>query len=190
MANKNPGQDIVPSTEGSMHGSPHFTRNTRLFATTVSSLRRQSGFTMVELVTAVVIAGILAAMAAPHFFDSNVFTSRGFYDQAVSTLRYAQKAAIAQHRFVCVTVGANSIILTYDPVPPGVMHTAATCPGSPLTNPTGQSPYTVTAPNDVALSGGAAFNFDALGKPSAAQSISVSGYASSIIVEAETGYVH
>lgn len=142
----------------------------------------QRGFTLVELITIMVILGILAAMAAPRFFDRNVFDSRGFYDQVVSTLRYAQKAAIAQHRFVCVAFTANSVTLTTG--------ATAAC-GTNLTGPTGQSPYSVSSNNASFTAIPGAFYFDALGRPSAAQSITVSGYTSNLItVEMETGYVH
>ena len=47
------------------------------------------GFSMVELIAVMIIAGILAAMALPRFFDRNIFESRGFHDQVISTLRYA-----------------------------------------------------------------------------------------------------
>lgn len=141
----------------------------------------QRGFTLTELIAVMAIVGILAAVAVPRFFDRNTFDSRGYYDQVISTLRYAQKAAVAQHRFVCVAFGASSVTLTYG--------ATAAC-GSDLTSPTGQTPYIVTAPSGVTLSGGAAFNFDALGRASAAQTITVSGYATPITIETETGYVH
>lgn len=150
----------------------------------------QQGFTLVELVMTVVIIAVLAVVAIPRFTDSAAFQSRGFADQVQATLRHAQKIAIAQHRFVCVAFGASSVTLTYDSTAPSTSYTAATCPGSNLTGPTGQSPYTVTAPSGVTLSGGTSFNFDAQGKPSAAQNISVSGYGTPIAVEAGTGYVH
>jgi MSHA pilin protein MshC len=152
--------------------------------------RFQRGFTLVELIMTMVIVGILAVMAAPRFTDSDAFQSRGFADQVQATLRHAQKIAIAQHRFVCVAFDANSVTLTYDPTAPSTSHTAATCPGSNLTGTTGQTPYAVTAPSGVTLSGGTSFNFDAQGKPSAAQNISVSGYGTPITIEAGTGYVH
>ena len=143
------------------------------------------GFTLVELIAVMVIAGILAAFAIPLFLDSNAFQSRGFYDQVISTLRYAQKAAIAQHQYVCVAFTANSITLT--------INTTPTCPGTPLANPTGQTPYTVTSPSsDVTLSGYTSFYFDALGRPNpnAIQIINITNVTNSITVEAETGYVH
>lgn len=148
-----------------------------------SATRHTLGFTTVELITAILILGILAVVAAPRFFDRNTYDSRGLYDQVISTLRYAQKVAIAQHRFVCAAATANSITLTINPAP--------ICPGGNLVSPSGGMTYVVTAPSGVTISPApATFYFDALGKPSAAQDFMVSGYATHIIVEAETGYVH
>ncbi|WP_459721841.1 prepilin-type N-terminal cleavage/methylation domain-containing protein [Sideroxyarcus sp. TK5] len=155
-------------------------------------LTNQRGFTLTELITVIVIVGIISVAALPRFFDQSGFESRGFRDQVVATLRHAQKVAIAQHRFVCVAFTANTITLTYDPVPPSAAYTTATCPGNALTSPAGATPYTVTAPGGVILGGFVSpmtMNFDALGKPSAAQSITVTG-STAITIEAETGYVH
>jgi MSHA pilin protein MshC len=155
----------------------------------MNQFKKDAGFTTVELISVMVIVGILAAVAMPKFFDRGTFDSRGFSDQVKATLRHAQKTAIAQRHFVCVAFTANSITLTYDPISPSPIHTIATCPGSSLTSPSGQTPYTVSSPTvDVTLSGGTAFYFDALGRPFPAQSITVSG--TTITVEAETGYVH
>src|SRR5450759_481254 len=71
----------------------------------------QRGFSLVELIMVMVIIGILAAVAAPRFFNANVFQSRGFADQVQASLRYAQKEAIAQHRNVCVAMTASDITL-------------------------------------------------------------------------------
>ena len=144
-------------------------------------LSSERGFTMVELITVIVILGILAAIAAPRFFDRNVFDSRGFYDQVKSTVSFAQKAAIAQRRFVCVAFTSNSVTLTTG---------ATTACGTDLTGPTGTAPYTVSSSNASFTGSPTDFNFDALGKPSFAQSITVSGYTTAITVQVETGYVH
>ncbi len=148
------------------------------------------GFTLVELVMVIVIVGIMGAVAAPRFFGTSVFQSRGFADQLKATLRYAQKMAAAQNHFVCVTFTANSVALTYDAVAPGSTHTTAACPGSSMTSPAGQTPYIVTAPGGVTVGGAAAFYVDPLGRPSTAQAIAVAGFATPVTVEAETGYVH
>jgi MSHA pilin protein MshC len=141
-------------------------------------MKRVAGFTLVELVMAMVIIGILAAVAAPRFFDNSVFQSRGFSDQVKATLRYAQKAAIAQHRFVCAAVASNSITLS--------LGATNTC-GTPLALSDGST--MLNAPSGITATP-ANFKFDVLGRPSAAQSITITGATGAIIVEAETGYVH
>ena len=145
-------------------------------------LGNQRGFTLVELVMVMIIVGILAVFAAPRFFDADIFKSRGFSDQVQASLRYAQKIAIAQRRFVCVTIAGNSIFLATG--------TAATC-GTPLASPSGGGNYVIDAPAGVTVTD-ASFHFKALGSPSAGVTVSVTGgdMTRNIIVEAETGYVH
>ena len=147
-----------------------------------TKLCRQPGFTLVELVTIIIILGVLAAIAAPRFFERNTFDSRSFQDQVIATLRYAQKAAIAQHRFVCVAFTANTLVLTTG--------ATAAC-DTPLTSPAGQPDYLITAPDGITFNPlPANFNFDALGRASAAQTIAIIGAINPITVEAETGHVH
>lgn len=148
----------------------------------------QRGFTVIELIMVIVIAGILAIAVAPRFFDNSMFQSRGFADQVQASLRYAQKIAIAQRRFVCVNIASNSLSLA--------IGTAATC-GTPLTSLSGGGNYVFNAPAGVTVTS-AAFDFNALGRPvdasgtplGAQTTITISGATNSIIVEAETGYVH
>lgn len=139
---------------------------------------------MTELITVIVIMGILAAAVLPRFFDRNTFDTRGFYDQTISTLRYAQKTAIAQRRLVCVTFPTTSSIQLRIASSFGL----AAC-DTDLSNPGGGTSYVVNAPSGVTLSGAAAFNFDALGRATTAVApISVASYT--INVDQETGYVH
>lgn len=160
-------------------------------------MNKNRGFTLVELIMTMVIVGILAAVVAPRFFDTNVFQSRGFADQVQATLRYAQKVAIAQRRNVCVAFDSvavpNNITLTIDSDTPsdGVCNPA---PAGNLQSPSGGASYVINAPAGVAFGTAPApvdFSFNALGTPTnAPQAISITGAANAIIIEAETGYVH
>lgn len=160
---------------------------------------------MVELVAVIAIVGILFFMAAPGLLSRSAFDSRSYYDQLISTLRYAQKAALAQHRYVCVTFDANSrVTLTYTASAP----TSADCAGTSLMSPGGQAEYVLSPPDGVTVSitdaGNnplalpASFSFSPQGRPliyappllSLKQTFTVSGYINPIIVERETGYVY
>jgi MSHA pilin protein MshC len=150
--------------------------------------RSSHGFTIIELVMAIVIVGILAVAVIPRFTDRQTFEARGFHEQAKSMVRYAQKVAIAQHRNVFVNVGANVICLTY------VADAACTnvTVGDFVLNPADSQRFRRPTPTGVSFSAATSFSFSALGRPSAAQVIGVSGdgLVRNITVESETGYVH
>ena len=139
---------------------------------------------MVELVTTLVIIGILAAIVMPRFIGNNAFASRGFYDEAQSVVRYAQKTAIAWRNtpvYVCITDTTVSA-------------RTGSCSGALVAHPVAGDLVT-TAPSGVTLTP-AEFSFDGGGRPNpnAQTTITiVSGIAGDparqIVVEEETGYV-
>jgi MSHA pilin protein MshC len=147
--------------------------------------KQHRGFTLAELIVTITIVGLLAAVAIPRFIGSDSFASRGFYDQAQSVVRYAQKTAIAWRTttiFVCVTATSVSA------------GTAAGC-ATPLTHPTTGGGLAASAPTGVTLSPIGNFTFNGLGQPSAGTTITLSSTIADdptrqIVVEAETGYVH
>lgn len=157
-------------------------------ASVVAERNGQCGFTLVELITVMVIVGILAVAVLPRFFDANTFQSRGFNDQVISSLRYAQKMAIAQHRFVCVTIATNTILLSQGATNTCGAPLPKTFDGGDDCDALHNGEYCVAAPNGVNV-GATDLNFDALGRPSSMSCITVSGN-NTIKVEAETGYVH
>lgn len=145
-------------------------------------MTRHAGFSLLELVVVIVIAGILAALAIPRLTDRE---SRAvwFQEEVRTSVRYAQRQAIAQRRCVFVRVFANQVDLFYG-------DTACAITGTPvLQAPTG-SAYVVLAPDGVSITppAPAQFSFNGLGQPSSAVTFSVGGMA--INVEAQTGYVH
>lgn len=78
------------------------------------AMARALGFSMVELITVMVLLGVLSAVIAARMVDRSGFDARTYTDQTRSMLRYAQKLAIAQNRPVFVRLNGNSIALCFD----------------------------------------------------------------------------
>lgn len=136
------------------------------------------------MIMVMVLVGVLAVFAAPRLFSSTDFYARGFHDETLALLRYAQKTAIAQRRTVCVSFTISSATLKVD------NDGSAGCEAN-LAGPRGETPGSITARSGVNYSAlPSAMSFDALGRASLGQSIAVQGVGRSITVEAGTGYVH
>lgn len=156
------------------------------------------GFTLVELVMVLVLLGVLAVFAAPRIFSQSDFEARGFHDETLALLRYAQKNAVAQRRGVCVSFTANTVSLGLLPAPE-----RTDCDNAgPLRGPGGLDSGATTA--RVSARSSVVFNptppnfqFDGLGRPLdwagqplATLTVQVAGAQPTITVEATTGYVH
>lgn len=72
---------------------------------------RQGGFTMVELVTVIVLLGVVAAIGIPKLMGSDSTGTMVFGDQVISALRNAQKSAVAKRRLVCATLTGKVVTL-------------------------------------------------------------------------------
>lgn len=141
----------------------------------------ENGFTLIELTVVIILIGILSVVAIAKLTGVDEFQVRGFFDSARSTVRFAQKVAVAQRANVFVVNTANTIRVCYD----------LAC-ASAVVDPTTGGAMTATAPSGVAVSGLASTSFDGLGRanPGGMFTVSGAGVTQNIVIEAATGYVH
>ena len=147
--------------------------------------RRERGFTLVELVTIMIVIGILAVVALPRL-DTQVYDAAAFHDQCVAALRYAQKSAVSHRRRVCVVFpNAHTLALSIAGDRDGACDTALPLPlpGSTLSQVVSRVPASVYfAPVP------AAWVFASNGTADD-RSLNIQGAASAIVVVGATGYV-
>ena len=160
----------------------------------LSSPAKQRAFTLVELVTVMILVGILAVVAMPLFADKDAFAAAGFGNELTAALENARRSAVAMRRNVCVTLAGNTLKFIRNA---GVVDGFACDANSPALPLPGKSANVLEAPSGVSI----AFDpvavttiaFNGLGQPSVGVTLSVTGRdgsSSRVKVEADSGYVH
>ena len=162
------------------------------------------GFTLIELIMVLVLAGILAVFIFPKF-SSTALPERGFHDAVWSAVSHARRTAVASRRFTCVavnpgtgnvaTVAVTRIVADPDTLA-AIDCTTAIAVALPAPSSNCGATNVVCAPANVTLGGSASLVFDPLGRlvtapkvvAGSAAAITVSGQPD-ITVQPETGYV-
>ncbi len=145
---------------------------------------RQQGFTLVELVLVIIMAGLLATYALPRFFNSDSFEDRGFYTEDLNAVRYAQQLAVAINCATRVQLTANTYTVTLD-------NDGLACDtpvfGIPAPNPVTGQPGFNGISNTVIINPTPTIQFTALGTANADVIINVGGLM--FRVHGTTGYI-
>ncbi len=69
--------------------------------------RQATGFSLIELITVVVLLSILGVVALGRFADQDAFAARGFFNDTVAAVRFAQKFAVSSGCRVQVVTNAS-----------------------------------------------------------------------------------
>ncbi len=149
----------------------------------------QTGFTLVELIATLMIIALIGAVTGPLFFNVSAFRESGFFDETISSVRYAQKLAVATGCTVRVQITAGGYTLWR---PAGV----ATCSVGPyataVVDPSGNATtFARSAPSGIALSTSpVTANIDFASDGTASTDVTVSvGSSHSFRVYSQTGFV-
>ena len=148
------------------------------------------GFTLVELVVVIPIMGILAAVAAPRFANGDIFETRGDAGLLASTIRYAQKTAIAQRRNVYAIYSAL-------PAPGRVSLCFDTACNQAVINPETNAGYVFGVSKNVKVDpSNPSLGFDSLGRavPNISATYLINNQKNTAVftikIEADSGYIH
>ena len=129
----------------------------------MSQVRHSTGFTLVELVTVIMLVGIMAVLAGSRFFSKSTFDERGFFELSIQAVRYAQKVAIASGCDVRVEFASSGYSMQE-------WINGASCAADPadtgltLLQRPGGGNFTDTKPSGVSVSA-ALLYFDSIGRP-------------------------
>jgi MSHA pilin protein MshC len=147
-----------------------------------------SGFTLVELSVVIVIVAVLGAIAMPRFFDNRTFAERGYYEELVAAMRFAQKAAVASGCPVRFVLNAGSYAAAQQQALAGRCDPADAGWATPVRLADG-APLAAAAPTGVTVAPAAVWRFDALGRTDLAGDLAVSVGPYALTVQAASGYV-
>lgn len=124
-----------------------------------------SGFSLIELITVIILLGILSVVVFGRLGNQDVFAARGFFDDTVTATRFAQKLAISSGCDVRVITTATSYQLRQ----------SSTCTADDFANPVlnpanrGNNYQNVNMPSGFSLTAGT-ITFDARGQREGATS--------------------
>jgi MSHA pilin protein MshC len=189
-------------------------RASNIVASHFSLRRRPRGFTLVELITVIVLLGILGTVASSRLMAKKAIETDTFTQTMRASLRYGQKVAIAQNRAVYVRLNGENVALCFDaacatPVPAPAGNSINTSDTSDKNCKGSASWYCAVVPADVSytvlpLPTASVFFFDQKGKPyDSADALTVEssslaaidititgdGVSRTVTMERETGYV-
>jgi MSHA pilin protein MshC len=165
-----------------------------MFSISMGNRFSQNGMTLIELVTVILVIGILSVIAVPRFFSSTAFDASGFFQISLANVRYAQKLALTSGCDIRVSIDATGVQLNQ--WNDGTACTAGVSAPMIVTRPGSSDAIAETPPDGVTITGSVLIYFDAIGRPHDAGSGILLTVPSNVVIggrtltiENETGYI-
>ena len=134
---------------------------------TIVDKNKSSGFSIFELVIVIVLLGIMSVYALGRFFDQDEAAARGFFDDTVNAVRFAQKLAISTG----CDVRVSTVVSGYSLVQ------SSGCTANDFTNPVvnpanrGNNYQNLNLPSGFSLAPTTAITFNARGIPDSGSAV-------------------
>lgn len=146
------------------------------------------GYTLIELVVVMAVAGILAAYIAPRLWNQQSFSDRGYADELAAALRATQKAAVITGCPAQLTLTASSYAAAQQAALGNTCDPADGSWSTPLLGADG-SRIQDSAPANTTVSSTGAFLFDTQGRLSSSPGTTITVGTHTISIAAGTGLV-
>jgi MSHA pilin protein MshC len=154
-------------------------------------MRRQAGFTLVELVLVIVILGVIAVYAAPRF-DRDAFDAAAAADELTEAIRYTQEMAMSHsgqdddgdgnldnYRITISTSGYTVTLVDSNS-------------SANVRNPETKAASYTESWSGISLSPATTINFDSRGRPDLSADATITltsgGDSATVVVEQTTGF--
>jgi MSHA pilin protein MshC len=147
-----------------------------------------AGYTLVELVVVMAIAGVLAAYIAPRFWTQQTFSDRGYADELAAALRFAQKAAVITGCPARLTLAASSYAAAQQAPAGNTCNTADATWSTALVGADG-AVIQNSAPSGSSASPTGVFQFDTQGRLASGPATTISVGTRTITIVAATGLI-
>jgi MSHA pilin protein MshC len=109
---------------------------------TINQYKQSAGFSLIELITVIVLLGILSVFAVGRLLSPDQFEVKGFFDDTVNAVRFAQKLAVSTGCDVQVEMTASGYQLLRSSAIPASPTISACIAGNfvvPVDNPANRS---------------------------------------------------